>query len=123
MSLQWSPGDLSRQVKVVSQTVARAEDNRRRLTAARRDVAERLRAIAVPVAVCASLIAAAFAVGRFAAAGAARRERASAEPARSVPQRVQGFLALAMSLAQIYLRVRSLVAPPAEPDTSATRLH
>jgi hypothetical protein len=107
---------------VVSQTVARAEDTRRRLTAARRDVAERLRAIAVPLAVSASLIAAAFAVGRYAAAGAARRERARSDPARSGAQRVQGLLALAMSLAQIYLRVRSLVAPRAEPDGTPARL-
>jgi hypothetical protein len=123
MSWQWSPGDLSRQGLVVSRTVARAEDNRRRLAAARRDVAERLRAIAVPLAVSASLIAAAFAVGRYAGASTARRrQRPRSERAPSGPQRVQGLLALAMSLAQIYLRVRSLVAPRAEP-TTPTHLH
>ncbi|HET8698420.1 MAG TPA: hypothetical protein VFO94_13085 [Gammaproteobacteria bacterium] len=122
MSWQWSPGDLSRQGLVVSQTVARAEDNRRRLAAARREVAERLRAIAVPLAVSASLIAAAFAVGRYAGASTARRQRPRSERAPSAPQRVQGLLALAMSLAQIYLRVRSLVAPRAEP-TTPTHLH
>ena len=109
MSLQWSPGDLRRQVLVVDQALDRAAINRRRLVEARVEVAERLRALAVPLALSAGVVAAAFAVGRYSAGGGRRRTRAQAKETETSSGRVRSALALAMSLAQILLRVRALL--------------
>lgn len=123
MSLQWSPGDLNRQRLVVGRAMERAASNRLRFATARRRVADRLRAVAVPVAVAVSVVAAALAVGRYVSV-AGRRQRASrAERARTRPVRVQSLIALAMSLAQIYTRLRTLVAPPAETAGPARALN
>jgi len=116
MSLQWSPADLDRQRQIVGLAVDRAQSNRERLWSARHALAGRLRTAAVPVAVSAAALAAAFALGRYVAPrAAARRYRepvsAPAEQAGSRSTSIQSLVALAMTLTQIYLRVRTLVAP------------
>lgn len=113
MSLQWSPGDLKRQQLVVGRAMERAASHRRLLADARHRVADRLRAIAVPVAVGASLVAAALAISRHVlTSGRRRQHEASHTPGRS--SHLQSLVALALSLAQIYMRLRTLVAPPAD---------
>jgi len=115
MALQWSPADLDRQRRVMGLALERAEAHRLRLSIARRELAQRLHAIAVPVAVSAAAVAAAFALGRYVSVRAAGRDSAPA-PAGRAPSgsgRVQSLLALAMTLSQIYLRARTLIAPPA----------
>ena len=73
MSLQWSPADLDRQRQIVGLAVDRAQSNRERLWSARHALAGRLRTAAVPVAVSAAALAAAFALGRYVAPRAAAR--------------------------------------------------
>lgn len=117
MSLQWSPADLDRQRRVVGLAVERAQTNRARLWMARRQLAERLHAIAVPLAVSVGAVAAAFALGRYMGGAARTRAVMRAERRRGEPVsgsgRTQSLLALAMTLAQIYLRARTLIAPTA----------
>jgi hypothetical protein len=128
MSLQWSPADLDRQRRMVGLAVERAQINRARLLTARRRLAERLHAVAVPVAVSAGAVAAAFALGRY-MAGAARRthvpprtERPRSDPG-STSARIQSWLALAMTLAQFYLRARTLIEPASPRTAPAERVH
>jgi len=96
--------------------VERAQSHRLRLTTARRQLAERLRALAMPVAVSALAVAAAFALGRYVAVRPWGRQSASA-PEQRAPSgsRVQSLVALAMTLSQIYLRARTLIAPHTAP--------
>jgi len=115
MSLQWSPGDLKRQRLVVGRAMERAASNRQLLAEARGRLADRLRAVAVPVAVGASVIAAALAVSRHVFTSrrrSSRTARSRTRPSRLQASHVQSLIALAMSLAQIYMRLRTLISPP-----------
>jgi len=117
MSLDWSPGDLSRQRLVVGRIVARSEGDRRRVAEARGRLVGRLHSVVVPLAVSAAAVAGAVVIGRFVTAqrsrGPASRPRAEAAPTRTRVSRLQSLVGLALSLAQIYLRVRTYIAPPA----------
>src|SRR5262245_47635756 len=110
MPLQWSPGDLDRQRAVMGLAVERAQGNRVRLWTARRQLAQRLRAAALPVGVSAAAVAAAFVLGRYVSVRAAARQPAarSAEVGRApgASTGIRSLFALAMTLTQVYLRVR-----------------
>jgi hypothetical protein len=124
MSLQWSPGDLDRQREIVGLALERADSHRERLWVARRAFAGRLRAAAVPVAVSAAAVAAAFALGRYFAPRRASRRHEPVAVRVEHPgggTGVQSVVGLALALAQTYLRVRKLVAPAESPPPARVR--